>query len=70
MRSITYRTKAPCYGCKDRHLLCHSDCAKYAEFRDEIDEYNDTRYKLKAVNDDVYSTPGRVASRHKIWKDL
>lgn len=70
MCSITSRTQSPCYDCKDRHLLCHSDCSKYAAFRNEIDEYNNTRYKLKAVNDDVYSTPGRVASRHKIWKDL
>lgn len=26
--------KAPCKGCQDRHLNCHSTCEKYLEFKD------------------------------------
>jgi len=25
-----------CYGCKERHPCCWSDCEKYAEYRDRV----------------------------------
>lgn len=32
---------APCYGCEDRHVGCHADCAKYVEYRDNSDKYRE-----------------------------
>lgn len=28
------RVKNPCLGCIHRHIGCHSDCERYAEWRD------------------------------------
>ena len=30
----------PCFKCKERHLLCHSNCARYAAYRADLDAYN------------------------------
>lgn len=29
---------APCYKCKDRTLVCHSECEKYLKYRKAIDD--------------------------------
>jgi len=29
---------APCKGCDERHIGCHSDCEKYREFRVQQDD--------------------------------
>lgn len=29
-----------CYGCKDRHYNCHSECEDYKAFRVKLDEIN------------------------------
>ena len=34
---------SPCYGCKDRHDLCHAACEAYLEFRRKKDEENALR---------------------------
>jgi hypothetical protein len=34
---------SPCYGCKDRHDLCHSECEDYLTFRKKKDEENARR---------------------------
>ena len=30
--------KSPCYQCDERELFCHMLCARYAEFRANIDQ--------------------------------
>lgn len=52
--------KSPCYGCNDRHMLCHSDCSRYEEFRGEVDAYNARLYKIIGLEDDLYNTPGHA----------
>lgn len=37
--------KAPCRGCDDRTVGCHSQCDKYIQFKKKIDERNDAKYK-------------------------
>ena len=32
--------KVPCYNCENRQYGCHSVCAKYLEYRDQIDSRN------------------------------
>lgn len=32
--------QAPCKGCKDRILGCHSTCKKYLSYRKELNNYN------------------------------
>lgn len=32
---------SPCRGCRDREVGCHAKCGRYAEFRAEVDAYND-----------------------------
>lgn len=38
---------SPCYGCEDRHVGCHADCAKYVEYRDNCDAYRELVYRNK-----------------------
>ena len=35
------RQNAPCYGCKDRYVGCHADCAKYEEYHNNSDVYRE-----------------------------
>ena len=30
----------PCFKCKERHLLCHSECERYAAYRKDLDAFN------------------------------
>lgn len=32
------RNEAPCKGCADRHTACHDHCAKYAEWKAEVNK--------------------------------
>lgn len=32
---------SPCKDCKGRHMLCHSECDKYLEYRRKLDEINE-----------------------------
>ena len=41
------RQNSPCYGCEDRHVGCHVDCAKYAEYRNNSDAYKELVYSNK-----------------------
>lgn len=52
---------APCYGCFNRHILCHADCHEYLDFKKKIAEqkekisselraYSDFREAKKRVN--------------------
>ena len=46
--------KAPCKGCADRKLGCHSSCEEYLEFRKAQDEINEQR-KSKEAEENWYS---------------
>ena len=35
-----YKPKTPCYGCTERRTCCHSECPKYANYREKLDTYN------------------------------
>ncbi len=43
-------TFSPCYGCEDRHDLCHSDCGAYLAFRKQKDEENALLHEETAMN--------------------
>ena len=38
---------APCKGCPDRFVGCHSTCDLYKQFRNELDKKNNMTYKEK-----------------------
>ena len=51
----------PCYGCFNRHILCHADCHEYLDFKKKIAEqkekilselkaYRDFREEKKRIN--------------------
>lgn len=31
---------SPCYGCEDRHVLCHSKCTLYAQYKSNVEATN------------------------------
>ena len=38
-----------CYGCKERHVGCHSSCPKYKAFKKSLKELKE-RQKLENIN--------------------
>lgn len=43
------RLQAPCKGCDERELGCHSKCEKYITFRSALDKENEERYNAKQL---------------------
>lgn len=41
------KPQSPCLNCESRHSGCHSQCEKYLDFRDALDEYNEVVYNNK-----------------------
>lgn len=35
------RIQSPCKDCKERYVSCHTECLKYADYRQRIDVYNE-----------------------------
>lgn len=42
--------KAPCKGCEERVLGCHSTCEKYIEYAKAQEEYRQARNKAKILH--------------------
>lgn len=40
----------PCYGCEDRHDLCHADCEAYLDFRHKKNLENAARAEKISIN--------------------
>lgn len=34
--SVVSASQSPCYGCRDRYALCHTECEKYKAWRAEL----------------------------------
>ena len=34
--SVVSASQSPCYGCRDRYALCHTECGKYKAWRAEL----------------------------------
>ena len=45
--------KSPCKDCENRHILCHSECDSYKEFRVAVDDISSK--KREAIERDVRS---------------
>lgn len=41
---------APCKGCADRHVGCHSGCEKYKKFREPFDAAMRERDRLREAD--------------------
>ena len=57
---------APCHMCADRHYKCHSECEKYKEYRNYMDEYSNyrqTQYRTMVVR----NVPNRNRKYSKFW---
>ena len=40
----------PCHNCKDRHYLCHSECAKYKKVVEYLHKIAENRRMEKTMN--------------------
>lgn len=43
--------KAPCKGCEDRYVGCHSKCRKYIDYKTNLDMINKSK---RMANEIVY----------------
>ena len=48
------KPKAPCQGCTDRALGCHSTCEKYKEFRAKQEVIYKARKERNDINNYLY----------------
>ena len=44
-------TNAPCRGCEDRVVGCHSTCPRYKEFKDGVEQLRQQRCEFLKWND-------------------
>ena len=56
--------KNPCYGCKARHVGCHSECEKYQAARAELDKAKKQRF-MEAEIDSCLASVARDARRKR-----
>lgn len=52
-----------CYKCKDRHVGCHSECDKYKELKDKVEEEKKNIRDRKKVDHMMYSVLHRKKRR-------
>ena len=43
--------KCACKGCEERYPACHSECAKYAEFKERVAKVNEEKKKHGTSSD-------------------
>lgn len=36
MKASLVAGNAPCYQCSDRHLKCHADCQRFADWKEKV----------------------------------
>ena len=46
---------APCKGCPDRHVGCHSVCDRYKEFKEQNDAERKKRSDVMRLDDQLFS---------------
>lgn len=51
------KLEGSCKNCKDRHIGCHSECEKYAEFKQDIEDLKEK------IRNESYSEKN-MTSRH------
>lgn len=39
--------KSPCLNCPERHPNCHSECADYKKFKQDLAEINEKRHEVE-----------------------
>ena len=44
---LNHSIQAPCKGCQNRYLHCHSVCKKYLAFREEIFTFNELKKEFQ-----------------------
>lgn len=55
----------PCHNCSDRHEGCHSDCSKYKEYKNQMDQLH-KKYSSSVSQSRLFSD--YVSSRTSKYK--
>ena len=65
------KPESGCKGCVDRHENCHSECEKYKEYRQELEDYkawlHATRGQEIAASAKPWRYKNRVKHSNKGW---
>ena len=57
----------PCNECTEREVGCHGKCARYKQWRKELDEKNERRLKVLKGEDTMSAAAEREIWRKKRW---
>ena len=63
-----YSRFSPCKNCPNRHPCCHSECDKYALFK-EVRNYRNERLTKERIADKIRTESIIKGRRQKIMKD-
>jgi len=58
--------QSPCKDCQSRHILCHSECEKYIEFRTARDAFLEARNEHNMREEAYNRSHGNNANKHRI----
>ena len=64
---ISASIQGPCKDCPDRHVLCHSNCEKYADYKARVEELSTTIREDEKKRSEVvrYQTEQKRKSKKK-----
>ncbi len=55
--------KAPCLDCPQRAAACHAGCGRYLEYRRNLDEEKERRWKRKTADAELADMSNKRADR-------
>lgn len=65
------KPQSPCLGCKERAVGCHADCPRYAEYRNELDDWKQNvleQIKAEKLADSYEARKIRRLKGEKTWQ--
>lgn len=70
MNEISLNILAPCKGCSDRVLHCHSTCTKYKQYKERTEQQRSARRANAEVGNFLRDIKGNVIKRYNKRRDV
>lgn len=65
MNEISLNILAPCKGCTDRALHCHSNCTKYKQYKSLIEAQNKQRIAEYEAKNFMFESKEKVRESYR-----
>lgn len=61
----TVNIKPPCKDCSKRFPACSMQCDAYKEYKEKLNDYNEKRFKIRHIDNDLSAVYVRRYDRRK-----